>query len=117
MTPEERDEFRTRNEKRRRLRDAATKGPWKRCGGATARYQAIHSPDGYIVFGMADARHDSEGGKFVDAPNYPQQMENANFIAHARNDTAPEDVDALLAEVERLNEELKRKEVCRNAHK
>lgn len=101
------DEIERRAAEWEALRSAATEGEWRRCGGATARYVAIHSKDhGYIVFGMADARSDSEGGKFIQAPNYPQQASNAAFIAHARSYDAAADITALVAEIKMLRRRL-----------
>lgn len=58
-----------------------TPGPWRRCGGATPYYSAIHSDSGYIVFGMADREEHKEGGKKISAPDMWEQLANASLIA------------------------------------
>jgi hypothetical protein len=76
-----------------------TAGPWVKCGGATPHYVAVHSADGYIVFGMADADVDTEGAarRPIKAPDMWKQQANARLIA-----AAPEMFEAL-REVVRWN--------------
>ena len=59
--------------------------PWKKCGGATPQYMAIHSVDGYIVFGMADGMIDRENGHPILTPDFVTQANNAAFIVRACN--------------------------------
>ncbi len=59
-----------------------TPGPWRRCGGSTASYIAVHSDRGYIVLGMAD-RSQREGGRAIQAPPDDEQLANARLIAAA----------------------------------
>jgi hypothetical protein len=66
-----------------------TPGPWRKCGGATPPYTAVHSSRGYIVFVMADAGT-VEHGKPIDAPSMDEQQANARLIA-----AAPDLLDAL----------------------
>lgn len=93
MTPEERDEIRARNEKRRRLRDAATAGPWRTFASQTRSIVGVDSPGKRIL------------SLHIGCKENDEVAANGKFIAHARSDTAPEDIDALLAEVERLTAE------------
>jgi hypothetical protein len=90
--------IRARNEERRKLRDAATPGPW------SIRYGGINEDD--EGFGV-----DSKIEPGIVAECYPpaadlhrrrRLLADSHFIAHARTDQAPEDVDALLAEVTAL---------------
>ena len=69
-----------------------TKGPWRKCGGATPAYIAVHSARGYIVFGMADSDVHTEGlnKKPIKAPDMWEQQANARLIA-----AAPQLYDAL----------------------
>lgn len=60
-----------------------TPGPWKKCGGYSAKYCAVHSLKGYIVFRMADREEDTENGKPIEAPSYDEQHANARLIASA----------------------------------
>ncbi len=60
-----------------------TPGPWKKCGGGTPRYTAVHSAKGYIVFQMADRVMDKERGEPLPAPDYHEQQANARLIAAA----------------------------------
>ena len=60
-----------------------TPGPWRRCGGFTPAYCAIHSDDGYIVFGMADPSAHTERGQPIKAPDTDTQHANARLIAKA----------------------------------
>lgn len=62
-----------------------TPTPWRECGGATPHYKAIHSQDGYIVFGFADKFHDRENGEPIKCPSYEVQRANAKFIELAVN--------------------------------
>ena len=59
--------------------------PWRRCGGATPHFMAIHSPDGYIVFGMADGYYDIENGQAIHVPTDIVQIANAKYIVRACN--------------------------------
>ena len=60
-----------------------TPGPWRRCGGFTPAYCAIHSNDGYIVFGLADPGAHTEQGQPIKAPDTDTQHANARLIAAA----------------------------------
>jgi hypothetical protein len=60
-----------------------TPGPWKKCGGYTPEYCAVHSDKGYIVFKMADKTVDKVGGELIDAPDFEEQQANARLIAEA----------------------------------
>lgn len=79
----------------------ATPRPWRVCGGYTPQFMAIHSPEGYIVFGMADAKTHTEGipPKLIDAPNRDAQAANAALIVQAVNE-----YDALNAVAEAAKE-------------
>ena len=69
----------------RRLEREATKGPWRACGGYTPEFGAVDSPDGYVIFRLADWRVDRERGEPINAPSYEFQLSNRNFIAALRN--------------------------------
>ncbi len=62
-----------------------TPGPWRKCGGATAPYIAICSPDDeYIVYNMAHhgITEWAEGGN-IQTPDNETQAANARLIAAA----------------------------------
>ena len=67
-----------------------TPAPWKVCGGMTPHFKTITSPQGYIVFSMADHYRHTEHGKTIKAPDYDTQKANARLIA-----AAPELLEAL----------------------
>jgi len=98
--------IRSENEKRKAIREAATKGPWE------------VRPKQYDDWGMiraADEMPVASTGMYARVPDEFQQMPwgpnrhdgpievkaNADFIAHARTDNAPEAIDQLLDELER----------------
>lgn len=58
--------------------------PWKQCGGYTPRYMAIHSSQGYIVFGLADEEL-IENGASITCPDTETQRKNSAYIVHACN--------------------------------
>jgi hypothetical protein len=61
-----------------------TPGPWRKCGGYTAKYTAIYSDEfGYIVRGFADYMDDKENGEPTKAPGFETQQANARLIAAA----------------------------------
>lgn len=80
-----------------------TPGPWKKCGGATPEYTAIHSGDGYVVFRMADGFHDREHGKPIQTPDLLTQAANAHLIASApdllRQRDELQKIDTMLVEL------------------
>lgn len=78
------DAIRQRNEARKRIKAMATAGPW-RVERPRINYR-IKAGDLFVL----------EQGFGIRTP------EDATFIVHARNDDAEADVDALLAENERL---------------
>ena len=83
-----------------RLREALAAGPtetWSDCGGFTPSYGALTSPDGYIVFGYADADTQTEHGKPIKAPSTAKQFVNRKFIAAANPDAIRELLDSLKA--------------------
>jgi hypothetical protein len=63
--------------------DGHTPGEWRRCGGMTPEYMAIHSEHGYIIFGMANHAQTKEHGKPIAAPTWEAQRVNARLIAAA----------------------------------
>lgn len=79
-------EIKQHNEERKRLKEAATPGPWTEDG------YRMHFADGQS---WAEIKHD-EG--------YPLKpsVHDLTFIAFARNDPVEQEVDWLVAEVERL---------------
>lgn len=84
MTDKELAEIRARCE-------AATKGPWVECrngGGDDFLYSIDSEPTGLPIVK-------------ADCGVYPPEKEDADFIAHAR-----EDIPKLLAEVERLRKQV-----------
>lgn len=97
-----------RNEERRRLRDAATPGPWRlvprEVGGSPysprrevdceIRGNAIYSHDGTSVVASTPVAKLTAGFLWYKS--------DKAFFVHARTDTAPEDIAALVAEVVRL---------------
>ena len=63
---------------------AFTPGPWTRCGGYAPLSIAIDSPQGYIVFRMADPAHDKEPDlRPIRAPDAQTQQANARLISAA----------------------------------
>jgi hypothetical protein len=82
--------------------EGTTKGTWHQCGGMSAAYRAIHSPSGYIVFGMADASTHQELGKPIQAPNWDEQDRNARHIARC----SPDNIRALLDRIATLEKAL-----------
>ena len=121
------DAIRACNEERRRLKAAASKGPWRK-GSLGGHCVLDHGPDKRHGQGECDYRvvwYDSTGDIYIDAlkegdPSPKdstdlmiagmwecdcgglQYAHDADFVVHARNDPVETDVDALLAEVERL---------------
>jgi hypothetical protein len=81
-----------RNAERRRLRDAATPGPWS----VVADYN-LKAPDprggSRCPLTNSNLGHDEKKATFA-------------FIAASRSDTVPEDIDALLARVKELEAHL-----------
>jgi hypothetical protein len=86
------DEMRRRNEERRKRRDAATPGPWRWATGPSE----VLCETGIVT--------DGGNAVFVNCgrgAGDPQPQDFALMVA-SRTDPAPEDIDALIAEVERL---------------
>ena len=83
-----------RNAERKRLMDEASPGPWVAwsvdCGASSS-----WAGDKAQIAGLPRVSVD-RGEVFTKA--------DAAFIATARSDTAPEDIEALVAEVQRLRE-------------
>jgi hypothetical protein len=79
------DAIAARNLERRRLKAAATEGPWE------CEQYVVFAPDGETIVGSDAPRTD-----------YDPACADAAFIAAARNDPVEADVDSLLAEVRRL---------------
>ena len=91
----------SRNEERRRLRDAATPGPWWRIDPPWGYGDTVHA-------GNTDDPHGARAFICTSVPMEDDLCESSNvsddmaLIAYARTDTAPEDIAALVAEVWRL---------------
>ena len=86
-------------EKLKELAQAATPGPWEKCGGTTPKYTGIcTAEDVPIIDEFADSI-DVDG-----APGYEQQAANARYIAAAH----PQAMLELIAENERLRDENER---------
>ena len=94
----------SRNEERRRLRDAATPGPWWRIDPPWGYGDTVHA-------GNTDDPHGARAFICTSVPMEDDLCESSNvsddmaLIAYARTDTAPEDIAALVAEVRRLEGE------------
>ena len=94
----------SRNEERRRLRDAATPGPWWRIDPPWGYGDTVHA-------GNTDDPHGASAFICTSVPMEDDLCESSNvsddmaLIAYARTDTAPEDIAALVAEVRRLEAE------------
>ena len=116
MTDEELAAVRARNERRKMLKSRATVGPWY-----------VHFLDDDNAMSLVAVSTVPETGRqerwpdfdhrnmvaatLVQQPRYADVAdgrwdENAKFIASARNDDLEADVEALLAEVERLKQAL-----------
>jgi hypothetical protein len=91
------DDYRRRNEERRKRRDAATPDEWWVLDGAGHESSV---PDGSLHILIGDQEDRVCEIHIGDCEGY--ERANATFIAASRNDPAPEDIDALIAEVERL---------------
>lgn len=59
--------------------------PWAVVGGYCPDHTAINSPDGYIVWQMADRDTHEECGRPITAPDYETQRANARYIVTACN--------------------------------
>lgn len=85
--------------------EAATKGPWDTLGGNLVRAIAADRELAVPIF-RSEAPVDWHKNKRLTHPvfvrAYRDEVNNATFIAHAR-----EDIPALIAEVRRLREELR----------
>jgi hypothetical protein len=96
------DDYRRRNEERRKRRDAATNGPWllddpgKETEGPAKGWRR-----GAIVAAVARGQY-----VYTIPQGGVSPERDRAFIAASRTDPAPEDIDALIAEVERLRAEL-----------
>lgn len=109
MTPTELGGLRARNQKRRELKDAATPGPWM-----------IDPPWGlpWEVGGNCRSLEKTLtvartlGGPMMNMPqeDADQATRDAQFIAAARNDPVEADIDALIAEVKNLQDDLEEAE-------
>lgn len=69
-----------------------TPGLWRDCGGMTPGYGALHSDEGYIVYGYADSTVHTEHGSPIKAPGMDRQFANRKWIAAAH----PAQVSVLL---------------------
>lgn len=112
MTTEELEAVRRRNEERRGRKERATEGEWVEDDGhvfgrkqADERYRRIIAG----VEGREPRISDKENNRLHlescvahCSQEWPKFQENADFIAAAKNDPVEDDVEALLAEVERL---------------
>lgn len=81
------------NEQRKAIRDKATPGPWQ---------MTKHTTFGQVETGQATL-YGLE--RYWPDPSLIMKNADAEFIVHARTDTAPETIDALVAEIERLQQE------------
>lgn len=87
--------------------------PWRRCGGNTPHYTAITDAKGrYVVFAMADSRHDVEAGSAIETPPEDQQAANAQLIERAVNNH-----ESLLAACRAAYACLRRPEAERNENR
>lgn len=92
--------------------DAATPGPWVVSSEYASGVDLGYKPDHERTWGYGcgnDFVCDLNDGEYHEYHNKAEQMANASFIAHAR-----ENVPALMAEVERLRAENKRLEKAAN---
>lgn len=105
-----------RNKRRRQIKAAATPGPW----------HVVQLDDEHAMSMVAVATQPDDGrsrrwpdfdasvlvsATLVQQPRYvdiadERWDENAAFIASARNDNVEDDVDTLLAEIDRLRQQL-----------
>lgn len=92
----------------KRAVEGVTPGPWRKCGGATPAYTAIHSDAGYIIFGMADITEHKERGHPIVAPDMWQQQKNASYIA-AVNPAVISELLAALESLQRENEAMRQR--------
>lgn len=88
-TPMNLDQLSSENEARRKVRDAATPGPWK----SIKPQHPYETRFKCVQFGKDDRYTTSE-----------IEPCDAKFIAYARNDNAVEVIDQLIAEVRRLTQ-------------
>ncbi len=112
MTPEELDAIRRRNENRKTMKAAATPGPWmttrlyRKSWDGTEEQLEFQICTDVPIRDVASYRGTSQQ---VEVDEHPinegpvgLSMGDAEFIVDAQNSKVEEDVDALLAKVERL---------------
>ena len=89
MTEDELATLIERNKERRKIKTAATKGPWD------VAQPSSPDPQEILCDGVVIARAYSWDGP--PRQRIAQAYCNGRFIAHARNDTPEDDIDQLLA--------------------
>ncbi len=95
------EELKGKNEKRAKIKAAASPGPWRKCSDCDHFAVAVEHKDGAYGYRVVESANQNNSRDFTGRDLYGVgNYKDADFITNARNDSVEAEVDELLKAVE-----------------